>query len=323
MVAWVALGAALAAGEYAYYARHFLTEALLLPVFTAHLVALVGVVRGRWMEAVAAGLLLGAAAMIRPVNGYLFLADLLVLAFVLAWRRPLSARRAAGLAVAFAAGCVVVTAPWMTRNALALGRFALTDGYAGAILAQRVAFNAMTGAEWLMAWVYWLPDFGDRLATAWFGAGAVEQLDLGAENGFYLTGNHVLLPETRAAAGAEGHLGYLLHNYVLKEPAWHLAVTLPLAWRGLWVAKYWGLVAFLCFVPAAVAAARTRNVLFLVVSAPAWFLLGLNAFASVNVVRYNLVLIPCLSLSTAWAAAAVAGAVARRRRMARESSGQP
>lgn len=38
----------------------------------------------------------------------------------------------------------------------------------------------------------------------------------------------------------------------------------------------------------------------IVFALPPWFMAGFHAFVSVNIVRYNLILIPCFAIAMAW-----------------------
>ncbi len=208
--------------------------------------------------------------------------------------------------------------PWVARNAVVLGRPALTYGYDSHTLVQRIAFDEMTWGEWGRSFVCWLPD-GNATGRALF-AGTDPCARFGwsdRPDTFYEIGQGPLMQETvRAAGGWEHHLDYLLTHFILREPLWHAAVTLPLALRGAWVEHYWGLVLAPCCLWLTGAALRrlwrarsqgaaslpegTRRAAgLLVLALPAWFMLLFNAAVAVNQVRYNLMLIPPFALSGA------------------------
>ncbi len=300
--AWLAMLLALATGEYAYYARQFLTENLTFPLITAASILMVLAWRREApLLALAAGVALGLAALVRPSFAYLAYATAAAAAIALPLARGTRPSRATAMVLALAFGYAAAVAPWIVRNWVEFGIADITSGYSGHTLAQRVAYNAMTWPEWLVAFVYWLPDFGDSLATALFDEHLYRRLSFDHPESFYRHAATTLYREALAAAGSPGALaGYLIDTHVLADPMKHLAVTLALAWRGVWVAKYWGLVTVACFVPAAVVAVRRRWWEFLVLAFPAWFMLGFHAFVSVNVVRYNLILIPCLATAAGW-----------------------
>jgi len=310
--AGVAMLLAALSGRYGYYAERFLTENLLLPLLTASSLALLlAWRRPSWRRCLACGLLLGLTALVRPAHAYLLYFLLLALPAALLARER-RAGPAARAATGLAAGYLLAVGPWLIRNYLVLGAPVLTAGYAGYILVQRVAYNAMTWREWLVAFVYWLPDFGDWLAAKYIDPELWARLTFHLPQSFYRVGNGELRARTLAAAGSgDAYLGYLLREYVLAQPLRHLLVTLPLAWRGIWVAKYWGLLSFLFFVPTALRSARRRAWDFLVFAAPAWFMLLFNAAVSVNVVRYNIGLIPSLAIAVALC---LSGAARRLRR---------
>lgn len=302
VLAWSAMLLALATAEYAGYAVQVLTENLVLPLFTAFSIVVVLAWRRptalRWL---AAGLLIGVAALVRPSFAYLFYATALFasVGLLIADRGRLD--RAPLMVSMLVLGYGFVVAPWLVRNALLLGVADITRGYAAHELAQRLAYNAMTWVQWLVAFVYWLPDFGDSLAAALFDPALYQRLSFDHPDSYYRGGQDLYRDSLAAAGGPEAHVGYLVRTYMLKEPVKHVMVTFALLWRGLWVAKVWGLVAFLCFVPMAVLAVRRRWSEAVVFALPPWFMAGFHAFVSVSVVRYNLILIPCFAIAMAWA----------------------
>lgn len=305
VAAWLALGLTLAASEIRGLAGLMLSESVSLPAFAGFIAAAVlwSERRGAWGLAALAGALLGIATLARPGYLYLYYAVIGCLAVwvVAQRRRDGSGRIASGIAFALA-GAAVIT-PWMARNLLAFGDGALTSGYAGFTLAQRVAYNAMTWNEWLISWLYWLPDFGDNVAKSVFGKEAVARLGWTDASSFYKTGLGPLYAETLKAAGStEAHLRFLLREYVLGDLCKHVLVTLPLTMRGIWAGGYVALAGMLLapwFMRRSIAEGRTASVLVLAV--PLFFMAGLHGFVSVNIVRYNEAMIALWSTIVAWA----------------------
>ncbi len=200
---------------------------------------------------------------------------------------------------AFVCGYLVLASGWMARNFIQFGQPALTGNYAAYVLTDRLIYNRMTNTELGIAFIYWLPDFGGRLAEAWFPKESYIRLDDGDPGGFHMQ-RPILWSETFAAAGSEEeHLGYLLREEIIGQLGNHIAVTFALAWRGMFVSKYWSLVALLCFFPMLFMAVRRRQFDYVVFALPPWFMLGLHALISANIPRYNLVLIPCLAIASA------------------------
>ncbi len=303
-VAWLAFALVLATGVYARYAGVIMTETLTFPLFT--LACLLGVLgfkkrSGAWM--LASGLAWGLLCLNRPSFPYLVYFTLAAGAAFLSWRmlRRRSAWPFARLLLLLACGYALSAGPWMLRNGLTLGSYGISKGYAAFILAQRVAYNDMTPREWCASLVYSLPDFGDNLARSLFRPDDYKRFAYDSRDGFYATGNDTLLRQTLQQAGsADRQAGFLIRHYILAHPLKHILVTLSLAWSGMWVAKYWGLVTIPMFAGVAIQAWRRRWWAFLLFAWPAWFMLGFNAFTSVNIVRYNLILLPCLAIAAAW-----------------------
>ena len=323
VVSWLALAVAISAGAYSAYAIRFLTEGLAFTVFSAASLALLVAWRGggRWGRWAWAGAALGVAALTRPSYAYVLYAALPAAALALPLLKNVGRGRMALSVGALAVGYLLVAGPWMARNHALFGDWGITGGYASFILVERIAYNAMTWGEWGAAFVYWLPDFGDSLAASLFDPALVARLNIESPAGFSELGKSVLRAETLAAAGGrEAHLGYLIREGILADPIKHLAVTLALAWRGVWIAKYWGLVTVLLFVPVLVVAIRRRWDDFILYALPAWFMVGFHGFTSVSIDRYNLTLIPPLSIAAAWAIHAASGRMAGALRRGRPSA---
>ncbi|WP_376091066.1 hypothetical protein ACE7GA_21040 [Roseomonas sp. CCTCC AB2023176] len=268
--------------------------------------------RGRAMAA-AAGLALGLLVLTRPSHVVLIPLALLTLAVLPP--RGVPWRRGGVLALAFGLGVGAATLPWMLRNEVALGRFGLTANYGPAVLTERLAYNRMTPTEFAQSFVYWLPDFGDRLAERLFGRDLVEKLDWDRPNSFYMQGQ----ADRQAALDAPGELqdrmGAILRDGVLGNPVAHGMATVSLAWRGLWVGRYWAFV-MLGLLPLGLGFAAQAGMLrpLLVYAAPAWVMLWAHAALSVNQERYNLALALGLAIATALATQALL--LRRRERLA-------
>jgi len=302
--AWTVMLIVAASGTHAYFARHFLTEAPLLAIFPYFLMLLAratepsenyrGVLLGL-------GVAMGLLAMIRPSYVYQAYVVLLALPLMRHWRGAASIGPAGFAASGWAAlGYVAVILPWILRNFVTLGEFALTTGYDSFILVQRMVYNHMTWSEWAMAWIYWLPDFGDGLGEKLFGLEAVRKLSLIEPTGYHgpLGPPRPQIPlDPDGTASLAGLLGPLLADLPK-----HLMVSLVLAWQGLWAGKYITFVAVL-LAPLSLRVMAGTGLLgaFLVILTPVLFMVGFNAFVSVSLPRYNLAML--------WISATIAAAL--------------
>ncbi len=293
--AWCALLAAgLGTTEYAVYARTAMTEALSLPLAALSGLLLVWLVRRpRLGLAAALGAALGLLTLTRPEYLYLAAAIGVTGLAISLWRRRLGLVMAASCLVAG-----VVIAPWSLRNATLFGTAAPTSGYAGFILAQRMAYEAMTPGEWTAQWVYSLPGFGPAAARLAF-PDAVARLGWQERpDTFYMVGNTTAVQELVQNAPNPGdQVGYLLRRYVWPHPLRFAAVTLVMAWKSLWVRKYFSLVAapFLAVMLwRAVRRGDTRHLAFLL---PPLFIVALHAATTVATPRYSLMLVPAYAVA--------------------------
>ena len=211
------------------------------------------------MTAAALGVTLGLLTLTRPE--YLYLAAAIGLAgtVVVLWHRRL------GLAMAGACLLAAATiAPWSVRNEALFGTASPTSGYAGFILAQRMAYEAMTPGEWAAQWLYALPGFGPAAARMLAPQSVVRLGWQERPDTFYMVGNTTMVQDLAVhAPNPADQVGYLLRTYVWPHPARFAAVTVVMAWKSLWVRKYFSLVAvpfFAVMVWQAVSAARSAAV---------------------------------------------------------------
>ena len=293
------LAAGLLCSQYAVYARTAMTEALSLPLTAWMGYALVRLVQtGRWLPGAAAGVLLGLLTLTRPEALYVALALLPCAAVVALRRRKLAARL---LLVPVLA--LTLVAPWCVRNQALTGQFAPTYGYGGFILGQRVAYDAMTPGEWLASWTYPLPGFGPALTRALFPPQDYQRLGWeDRPDTFYMVGNTAVLAELRAAAPDPGdQVGYLLRRDIGPHLPRFAAVTVVMAWKSLWVRKYFSLITVPFFLVFAVRSFVRWDPARVTLLAPLLFLLGLHAATSVATPRYSLMLVPAYAAAFALA----------------------
>ena len=307
MISLVALLLGLATGEFDYYARHILTENLAFTGFFGFLATFaLAIHRPTAGRMALSGIMLGIATLARPSYLYLIYALIPALIALAILKRDMNVRLA--YVGALAAGAVIVIAPWLVRNWLIFSDPALTSGYGGFILAQRLAYNAMTWTEWGVSLIYWLPDFGDGLAKKVFDRQHWIRLGWTDPTCFYLVGNGSYMTDTvKAAGGRQNHLSYLMNHELLGNLFKHVMVTISIALRGLWVGKYLSLIGLIALVPLGIVLARQgRLALLLAVGLPLAFTVGLHGFVSVNVPRYNVPVLALFCLTTAYAAVALA-----------------
>ena len=313
-VAWLAMVIALASGEPGYYARTYLSENATVPAFCLFMLFAMRAVEGRRTRDFAyAGLAMGVAALARPAYAYLFylLVPLMALAAVLLKRRrDVPSLQQTGL---FAVVTLAVLAPWMLRNLVQFGSTTLSAGYAELILMQRVSYNQMSWAEWWVAWIYWLPDFGDDVARLLFPPELWERLGWSHPQNYYVDGGEGRFRETILAAVPNDAdvLPLLMKTYLLGDLGKHVVVTLPLTLRGLGVAKYLSVAGWVLLWPVLRRMqAEGRLAPFLALLLPPLLMAGLHGFVSVNIERYN---IPMVAVYAVVIAVSVVSTIERRR----------
>jgi hypothetical protein len=277
--------------------RLAMTEALGLLLFSASAYFLARALQGQLLHAALCGSCLALLTLTRP--SHLLLIPFGALALGICVK---GTRRAILGAVLLAVAALAVLSPWAIRNHAMVGKLALSDGYGGAIFTERLAWNEMTGQEWLLSFLYNLPDTGNGLAEQIFGRDAVLRLDWNQPTSFYENGQAargVML----GAPGGPPSMGQAVAALSAGEWAWHAMTSLSMAWRGMWIGRTLALMSFPLMLLGVLLALRGRSGLVIVLwLAPAWLMLGAHAALSVNQERYN------LALAFPWAFATALGA---------------
>ena len=304
-LAWLTAAAVLWSGEPLSFANTVLTERLTLTLFSCSMYLLVS-----WMQTgsnrclALLGVMLGLLVLTRAEFVYLFYGISLALIATLAAR---SRGRLTGAALSLAVGFALATAPWLVRNSYTLGVSKLTDGYADAILVQRVAYNRMSWPEFGVFFIYWFPDIGDSIARRSFNPELYQKLTF-APGSYYTDDSQLIMREALSNVDQRSDvLRYLLEREVIENFPKHVAVTFALLWRGMFVAKYWGVLGVGCFLITMFWALRQKRWVFVLSCVPPWFMAGFYAFVSVSIPRYDIVLIPIYAMSMALVLSRIAG----------------
>ena len=287
LVAYLSVLAALLLDGYVHNSLGYLPDSLVIPLFTGVNVCLAWLALGRRpapvrrtaAAALACGLLLGLLVLSRPPYEIL-LAVLPPAAAVLALRDRARRRATAAAAAVVLVGAALVVTPWAVRGA------ADSTTYASMTLGDRLTYNDMTWRQWLAAFPYW--------------TSVPEQV--GEPGGLERSWD-----ETARIWKAHRERGPLfLSGRILAELPKHLAVSVPLAWRGMsefrsgpcGIGPYTAAVWLLFLFAFARGAPRNRRVLAALTFCPA-VVLAVNALVSANVSRQNLGLLLPLSVASA------------------------
>jgi hypothetical protein len=211
-------------------------------------------------------------------------------------RRPFGAARLIGLTLAFAA----VIGAWGARNAVAVGKFGLTEEYGSAALIERFAYDDMTAREFIQAFPYCVPGIGALGFDLVYGTDSMHRFVYHTPGSFF----HVGRDRRDALVDEFGRLDPLIGGIIRDEMRanwWrYLLVSIPLAWCGMWAGQLASLVLIPLFGWACVRALRRSEPLLLLYAAPAIVMLGLHAALANQTTRYNLILIGPFSIAAAW-----------------------
>jgi len=196
-------------------------------------------------------------------------------------------------------GFVATVMPWALRNKIQFGSYTLTSGgYAEAILIQRTIYNQMSWPEVGVAMIHWLPDFGDSLTKKMFSEHLYNKLGWGPGAYSDQQYNEQLRTLSEELGGKEKIFGHLIKEEVLTPK--HVAVSVPLALRGTFISKYWGLAGFIAFIALLIQTLKKKDYSLLIMSLPLFYMVAFHAGLSVSIPRYNLPLVTLYAMSLAW-----------------------
>ena len=217
--------------------------------------------------------------------------------------------------LAFAAAFMVVVLPWATRNAISVGKFALTEEYGSVTLIERFAFDRMTAREFLLAFPYCVPGIGPRVVQFIFGADAMVRFHYEQPGSFYEIGSRERWSLVATRKRIDPIIGGLFRAE-MKENWWrYILVSMPLAWCGMWVGGWLSILLVPTFAATCVAAIRRAKPVFLLYAAPALVMLGLHAALASHYSRYNLALIGPFAAGAAWLMASMGASLRARWRV--------
>lgn len=294
-VAWLSFFIALLMGRILHFANLILTEIMtitLFSLFTLMLIKFINTQKISWI--ILSSSCLGLLTLTRPQFHYLFL--IIVFAqflLILINRKKSTLKHIAVMILIYFS----IVGPWMARNYYHFSDMALTSGYGDRVLTTRISYNKMSWEEWGVGFIYWFPDSGDSIARKLFPPEFYEKLSFDA--GSYYLDDRNILPESQKGKSTKDTINYLIKNEIFGNIWKHSVVTIVLTWRGMFIAKYWGVLGFICFLTLMIKMNLPNRNRFLLLSAPAWFMVFFHAFISLNIARYNLILIPLYSISIA------------------------
>ena len=292
-----------------------MTESLVFSLYSIMAACWVaGLKTGRRFWFIIAGCVLGVLCLTRA--SYLVLAPAIaVLTLASGYFALAPAKQSWRDASAFLLAFVVVFTPWIARNAITLGKPAVSEEYGSAALIERFAFNDMSLREALLAFPYCVPQIGPAAVNALAAPGAMDRFTYDTPGSFFAEGRALRSALVAKHGKLDPVMGTLMREEMERNWWRHVAISLPLAWCGSFVSGAWGLVFFPLFLAGSAMALRHRKPLLLLYAAPAFVMVALHAGVANHYPRYNLGLIG----PYAAAGACVLLAIARRRRDAPHS----
>ncbi len=242
----------------------------------------------------------------------------------------------------FAVAYYALVGPWLLRNKYHFDRLYLT-ARGGVVLALRAHYNSMSWEEYKASFLYWTPYKSSKelLAKHFDEAEVTKRLNRRhPTHSIYKTARQRRSDLRKLHGQIEADKIQLKESldYIVKHPLRHLAVTIPIAIRGIFVEntqmffgqKFIGshisTFIFLCFLGVVGIAAVRRNVGLFVAFLTPLYCWGMYSFVSQNIVRYNIPSVPLFWLASVmllihFAAAPLLGGLYRlSTRMFRRSS---
>lgn len=213
----------------------------------------------------------------------------------------------------------LITGAWMIRNYIHFNEFTIT-GRSGVVLLIRAEYNKMNVKEYFGSFLVWTPgEITEKLIDRFFGDNALE---LGGElerlnrdldpQSFYRSARAQrkslvkLYGEDRENAAINNELESVAKRRILTHPFKHILVSIPLAWRGIFVESGFylldpselsvvmSLVYFVSFCMVAIASIVQRRWSLFAFIFPALFLFSMHSLFTNSNPRHNEPLIPIL-----------------------------
>lgn len=262
------------------YAQRLLVLNLVVPLFLALQISFLMFLKNKRYSTISVmGLCAGLLILTRPEYLYLF-----PFIFLLVGWHSKSFKKVAMLTLT----TVITLSPWLSRNQTEFGNVALIQSdYGGHVATERLALNQMTWQQWLVSFVYWFPDSGDKAASAIFPEHLVSGFDTSHSDTLFVT----LQPGSTKSSAFQ-----VLADGIIEDPVKHAAVSIALAWRGIFVGKLWGVVAVIGWLLLLRRETRSGRFELLWVSLIPLYMLFLRSGVSLNVTRYNVPMIGLLSM---------------------------
>jgi 4-amino-4-deoxy-L-arabinose transferase-like glycosyltransferase len=247
-----------------------------------------------------AGATLGLLSLTKPSFAVLLPAALAIVFAFGYWITKISRNRSGVHSLIFALAFMCIVAPWMVRNYISLGKFGLTNEYASAALVERFAYDDMTAQEFFLAFPYCTPGIGDLSFDKVYGADSMHRFMYHTPGSFFHTGRERRDFLIEQNGQIDPLIGQLMHEEMASNWWRYLAVTIPLAWCGMWPGGIVTLLLLPLFIASVLQAVRTRQPSLIFYAAPAVLMLGLHAAVGNHYTRYNLILIGPYSIGAAW-----------------------
>jgi len=235
------------------------------------------------------GALLAALALTRPA--YAYLAALLLVFFGMIWlrRTPQRNQLRAGMAI-FLVCFALPVGTWMGRNVLVFQKARIANG-GGVVLDIRARLDLMTSEQYQASFLFWSRSwYLHEILSERFDDETVAYLDEQSPEGAYQQAyarSGVLAMEHRSA-DTDSLLKAEAMAIILSHPWRHLAVTLPVALRGIYVhGIVFSILLFACFLCSFVMVCLRGDAIAVAALLPAAFSFAFHAFLTQNMPRFS------------------------------------
>jgi hypothetical protein len=304
--AWLGGGHVWLNGEAAEIRHYVLSDDLAMFLSISLSLALVWAwQKGGWRWIVT-GMAAAALSLTKAIFLWLVIPAIAAAVLIIAWRgiiRRLPIKAHCLMIALFTIAYAVPVGGWMARNHDVGGITSISAGRTATALSTREVFNHMTPAQYGAAFIYWTRAMGDSLARRLFPESVWGPFEMGRDTGFYKVGQYRLDPKIAALAQkkgisnarAEKEMAGTMIREILNRPLIHIATTIPLIWRGIWIDEFI-IFSFPALLWLFFAKACRDPPLFLALL-PGGFSLVFYAAVSLNIPRYQLSAIPALAIA--------------------------
>lgn len=255
------------------------------------------------------GLSLGFLILTRAIYQYLWLFEAIILVWYehhdnKNWKKTIES------IALFLFALAIILSPWLVRNYNHFDKLFVTER-GGIVLSIRAQYNQMTTKEYWTSFLWWTPSKATRqIRRSYFEKDELNRLDRREKQGYYQRAKQQkrdYVNRLKSSLEADKQLYKEAITQILSSPLKHVMVSIPFAWRGLFVEKNFtpsmreansaillNFVYLFAFILFLYFSYKKRKIIHFLIMVPLFYHYTLHVLVTHNLPRYNRPLLPLL-----------------------------